>query len=75
MKPPEKAVAQDERPKFSLLRSVKAVAWAFVGLRARGAFEEDVKHLSLIHISVVGFVGVFVFIAILVMLVNWAVAM
>ncbi len=61
-------------PKPSIFRTVKAVAWAFVGLRGRGAFEEDVKHLSLIHIIVVGFLGIFVFVSVLVLLVNWAVA-
>ena len=64
-----------ERSKPSFFRTVKAVAWSFVGLRARGDFEEDVKSLSLIHIIVVGLVGIFVFVAVLVLLVNWAVAM
>ena len=67
-------VKPEKRPKSSLLRTVKAVAWSFVGLRARGAFEEDIKHLSLIHIIVVGFLGIFVFVAVLVLLENWAVA-
>ncbi|NML86896.1 DUF2970 domain-containing protein [Polaromonas sp.] len=60
--------------KKSLWRTVKAVAWSFVGLRARGDYEEDVKNLSLLHIIVVGLVGIFVFIAVLVLLVNLAVA-
>ena len=60
--------------KPSLWRTVKAVAWSFVGLRARGDYEEDVKNLSPLHIIGVGLVGVFVFVAVLVLLVNWAVA-
>ena len=60
--------------KHSLWRTVKAVAWSFVGLRARGDYEEDVKSLSLLHIIAVGLVGVFVFVAVLMLLVNWAVA-
>ena len=60
--------------KPSLWRTVKAVAWSFVGLRARGDYEEDVKNLSPLHIIAVGLVGIFVFVAILVLLVNWAVA-
>ena len=63
-----------ERSKPSFFRTVKAVAWSFVGLRARGDFEEDVKSLSLIHIIVVGLVGIFVFVAVLVLLVKWVVA-
>ena len=54
-------------------RAIKAIAWSFVGLRARGDYEEDVKNLSPLHIIVVGLVGVFVFVAALVLLVNWAV--
>jgi len=60
--------------KTSLWRTVKAVAWSFVGLRARGDYEEDVKNLNPLHIIVVGLVGIFVFVAVLVLLVNWAVA-
>ena len=59
--------------KIPMWRAVKAIAWSFVGLRARGDYEEDVKNLSPLHIIVVGLVGVFVFVAALVLLVNWAV--
>ena len=60
--------------KPSLWRTVKAVAWSFVGLRARGDYEEDVKNLSPLHIIAVGLVGIFIFVAVLVLLVNFAVA-
>jgi len=60
--------------KKSIWRTAKAVAWSFVGLRARGDYEEDIKNLSPVHIIVVGLVGVFVFVAALVLLVNWVVA-
>jgi amino acid transporter len=60
--------------KPSFWRTVKAVAWSFIGLRARGDYEEDVKNLSPLHIIAVGLLGVFVFVAVLVLLVNWAVA-
>ena len=59
--------------KPSLLRTVKAIAWSFVGLRARGDYEEDIKNLSPLHIIAVGLAGIFVFVAVLVLLVNWAV--
>ncbi|MDB5931190.1 MAG: hypothetical protein JWR60_2897 [Polaromonas sp.] len=62
------------RKPSSLWRTVKAIAWSFVGLRSRGAYEEDVKNLNPLHIIVVGLLGVFVFVAVLVLLVNWAVA-
>jgi len=62
------------RRKPSLWRTVKAIAWSFVGLRARGDYEEDVKNLNPLHLIAVGLVGIFVFVAVLVLLVNWAVA-
>ena len=64
----------DGRVKPSFWRSIRAVAWSFVGLRSRGAFEEDIKNLSPLHIIVVGLVGIFIFVAALVLLVNWMVA-
>ena len=67
-------MADKPRRKTSLWRTVKAVAWSFVGLRARGDYEEDVKNLNPLHIIAVGLVGIFVFVAVLVLLVNWAVA-
>ena len=60
--------------KPSLWRTTKAVAWSFSGLRSRGAYEEDVKNLGPLHIIAVGLLGVFVFVAVLVLLVNWIVA-
>lgn len=60
--------------KNSLWRTVKAVAWSFVGLRAKGDYEEDVKSLSLLHIIAVGLIGVFAFVVVLMLLVNWVVA-
>lgn len=62
------------RPKNTLWRTVKAVAWSFVGLRSRSGFEEDIKQVSLLHIIAVGLVGIVVFVAALVLLVNWVVA-
>ena len=59
--------------KPSLWRTAKAVAWSFVGLRSRGDYEEDVKNLSPLHIIAVGLVGIFIFVAVLVLLVNFAV--
>ena len=60
--------------KPSLWRTVKAVAWSFVGLRSRNAYEEDVKHLSLLHVVLVGLVGAMLFVGALMLLVNWVVA-
>ncbi len=60
--------------KGSLWRTVKAVGWSFVGLRKGSDLESDSVALNPIHIIVVGFVGVFVFVVGLIVLVNWVVA-
>ena len=67
-------MATSSPKKHTFLRTVKAVAWSFVGLRARGDFEEDVKNLNPLHIIAVGLIGIFLFVAVLVLVVNWAVA-
>jgi hypothetical protein len=67
-------MAETPARKPSLWRTVKAVAWSFVGLRSRGAYEEDVKNLNPLHLIFVGLVGVFVFVAVIVLVVKWVVA-
>ena len=58
----------------SLWGSVKAVAAAFVGLRRRADLEKDSVTLNPIHLIVIGFAGVAVFVGGLIGLVNWVVA-
>ena len=62
------------RRKSSLFRTVKAVMWSFVGLRARGDYEQDVAQLNPLHIVAVGLVGVFVFVGSLILLATWVVS-
>lgn len=62
------------RRKGSIFRTIKAVMWSFVGLRARGDYEQDVAQLNPVHIVVVGLVGIFVFVGSLIMLATWVVA-
>jgi hypothetical protein len=49
------------------------VTWSFVGLRSRAEFEKDTQQLNPIHVVVAGFVGVLLFVGVLVLLVNWVV--
>jgi hypothetical protein len=67
---PKNSAAQ---PSASALRTVQAVLWSFVSLRSRQEFEKDTQQLNPIHVVIVGFAGVLVFIGILALLVNWAV--
>ncbi|MDW5442114.1 DUF2970 domain-containing protein [Polaromonas sp. SM01] len=59
--------------KGSILRTIKAVAWSFVGLRDRGDYEKDVEQLNPVHIVIVALVGVLVFVGSLILLATWVV--
>lgn len=69
----EPEVTPAHQRKGSIFRTVKAVMWSFVGLRARGDYEQDVAQLNPVHIIVVGLVGVFVFVGSLILLATWVV--
>ncbi len=57
--------------KTSLLRTVKAVAWAFLGIRKNSDYQSDLGKLNPFHIIAVALVGVALFVGALVLLVNW----
>ena len=59
--------------KGSIFRTIKAVMWSFVGLRARSDYERDVAQLNPLHIIAVGLIGVFVFVGCLILLATWVV--
>lgn len=55
------------------LHTVKAVLWAFLGIRKRSAYEEDLGKLNPFHIIAVALLAVAVFVGGLIALVNWVV--
>lgn len=67
---PTPAVAQ---AKPSMLRSLKAVAWSFLGIRGASESQQDMVRVSPFHIIGVGIGLAAVFVLTLVMLVNWVV--
>ena len=69
---PTDTMADTPKQKSSLLRTVKAVAWSFIGLRKGSEFEQDIK-MNPLHIMAVGIVGAILFVLALVALVNWVV--
>lgn len=58
---------------MSVVRTAKAVAWAFLGIRKRSAYEEDLGRLNPFHVIGVALVGVALFVGGLIALVNWVV--
>jgi len=80
MRNSEHGLSQDdasrERPharRGSLLQTLKAVAWAFMGIRGRGAHEADIANLNPIHLIIVAIVCAAVFVTSLLFIVRWAV--
>ncbi len=61
-------------PKGSLWRTVRAVAWSFLGIRKRSGYQEDLARLNPVHIIVAGIAGAALFVLGLVVLVNWVVS-
>jgi len=58
----------------SLWRTIKAVSWAFLGIRKGSEFRQDLTELKPVHIIIVGIASALIFVLVLVSLVNWVVA-
>ena len=56
--------------KSSFLKSMKAVLWAFLGVRKKAGLQDDVASLSFVHIIIAGVVGALLFMAILLLIVK-----
>jgi sulfite exporter TauE/SafE len=57
----------------TVLRTVRAVAWSFLGIRRGAGLEEDMKQLNPLHVILVALVGVLLIVVGLVSLVHWIV--
>lgn len=55
---------------LAFLRTVRTVAWAFVGLRNRSAHQDDFKQVKPIHVIVVGVLGALALVLALLWVVN-----
>jgi uncharacterized membrane protein YidH (DUF202 family) len=60
--------------KGSLLGTVKAVLWGFLGVRRNADYQKDITRLNPLHIMAVGVLMAFLFVLGLILLVNWVVA-
>ena len=57
----------------SFLRTFKAVAWSFFGVRKGTEYEKDVAQLNPLHVIVAGVVAAVAFVLGLAVLVKWVV--
>jgi hypothetical protein len=59
--------------KGSFGQTMKAVAWSFFGVRRSAEYEKDVSQLNPVHVIIAGVLGAVMFVAALVLLVNWVI--
>ena len=59
---------------MTLLRTVKAVAWSFIGIRKSSDHQEDLHKLNPFHVILVALAAVALLVGGLVLVVNWVVA-
>ena len=57
----------------SLLQTLRAVAWSFLGIRRSDGYAQDVSKLNPVHVNIAGVVGGLLFVLALVLLVRWVV--
>ena len=61
-------------PKMSVGDTIKTIAWSFFGIRKRHDHDREAPRTNPIHIVLAGFVGVFLLVVGLMVLVNIVVA-
>jgi hypothetical protein len=57
----------------SFWRSVKLVAWSFLGIRSRAGYEEDLAKVNPMHVVAVGLIGGLLLVVGLIGLATWVV--
>ena len=60
--------------KPSFWRSMRMVAWGFLGVRKRSGYQQDLAQVSPLHVVIAGLIALAVFIGVLLLVVRWAVA-
>ena len=56
---------------MSLLRTLKAVGWSFIGIRKNSEYQQDLGKLNPLHVVLVALVVVAVFVVALIAFVHW----
>ncbi|HRW71529.1 MAG TPA: DUF2970 domain-containing protein [Ottowia sp.] len=64
--------ASTDKPSFG--RSMRMVAWGFLGIRKRSEFQQDLGSVNPMHVVLAGLVGALIFIVVLVGIVKWVVS-
>lgn len=61
-------------PSQSLMRSIKLVAWSFLGIRSKQGYQQDLAKVNPLHVMLVGVVAALLLVGLLIGLVYWVVA-
>lgn len=67
------AIESGEAPAPSFWRSVKLVAWSFLGIRSRAGYEEDLASVNPMHVVAVGLIGGLLLVVGLIGVATWVV--
>lgn len=62
---------QDEPRNYSLLQTMKAVAWGMLGIRKSRGHSEDFSRLNPLHLIAMGLLATLVFVLTLVAAARW----
>ncbi|MEH0165326.1 DUF2970 domain-containing protein [Paucibacter sp. JuS9] len=57
----------------SFFQTVKAIAWAFFGVRRGADYDKDVAQLNPVHVIIAGVIGAILFVLMLVLVVQWVI--
>jgi len=69
---PESKAAQGRGNSF--WRTVKTVAWSFLGIRKNSEYQEDLARVNPLHVILVGIVGAVLLVLLLVSVARWVVS-
>ena len=70
---PQRTPSDAKMQSASLGRSIKMVAWSFLGIRKNSEYQQDLASVNPLHIILAAFAGVMMLVVGLVLLVNWVV--
>lgn len=59
---------------LSFFQTIKAIGWAFFGVRRGADYDKDVAKLNPVHVIIAGVIGAVIFVLVLVLLVNWVIS-
>ena len=65
---------KNNKQKTSFLRSVKLVAWSFLGIRSRAGYQDDLAKVNPMHVVLVGLMGALLLVLGLITLATWVVS-